>query len=160
MDSPSSLASEIRSMSFDDIFLLTTMAVVAVSFVGSESYLGIDDWTIAWGLTLLGMAWAFSRRRVAYSPMTFGTKHRTDTYPIETGEQIRCDCCGKPAENGRRRRYAKQQVAFGIPLRTLDWGENAYCRDCLSPESDTEFDSEEKTTDGNDHALELEGNGR
>ncbi|MFH5797014.1 hypothetical protein [Haladaptatus sp. CMAA 1911] len=143
-------------MSFDDIFLLTTMAVVAVSFIGPESYLGIDDGTIAWGLTLLGMAWAFSRGRVAYSPMTFGTKHRTDTYSIETGEQIRCDCCGKPAENGRRRRYAKQQVAFGIPLRTLDWGENAYCRDCLSPESDTEFEPSANSGKDRNRTIELE----
>ncbi|WP_254663196.1 hypothetical protein [Haladaptatus sp. W1] len=49
MGSPPSLASEIRSMSFDDIFLLTTMAVVAVSFIGPDSYFGIDDGTLAWG---------------------------------------------------------------------------------------------------------------
>ncbi|WP_423746080.1 hypothetical protein V5735_17650 (plasmid) [Haladaptatus sp. SPP-AMP-3] len=138
MGSPPSLASEIRSMSFDDIFLLTTMAVVAVSFIGPDSYFGIDDGAIAWGLTLLGMTWAFSRGRVAYSPTSFGVKHRTDTRPIETDERVRCDCCGGRTEDGERRRYAKQQVAFGIPLRTLDWGENAYCRECLSPESDAE----------------------
>jgi hypothetical protein len=44
-------------------------------------------------------------------------------------------------------------------LRTLDWGENAYCRDCLTPESDTGFDAEMKTADGTDHALELEHDG-
>jgi hypothetical protein len=67
MDAPLSLASEIRSMSFDDILLLTTMAVVVVSFIGPKTYLGIEDGTVAWGLTLLGMVWAFSRGRVAYS---------------------------------------------------------------------------------------------
>jgi hypothetical protein len=71
-------------------------------------------------------------------------KYRTDTRPIETDELVRCDCCGRPAENGHRRRYAKQQVAFGIPLRTLDWGENAYYRECLSPGSDVEPKTERR----------------
>lgn len=46
MDAPSSLASEIRSMSVDDIFLLTTIAVVTVSFISPETYLGIYDGTV------------------------------------------------------------------------------------------------------------------
>ncbi len=79
MDSPPSLASELRSMSFEDIFLLTTMAVFAVSFIGPETYFRIDDGTVAWGLTLLGMAWAFSRGRVAYSPTAVSERNTART---------------------------------------------------------------------------------
>lgn len=48
----------------------------------------------------------------------------------------RCDECGDAIAAGERRRYARQVVAFGVPLYTLDWGVNTYCYDCRTDEND------------------------
>lgn len=102
----------------------------------------------------MGMFWAFSNGRMTYPLTSFGTKHRTDSRPVTANEHMRCDVCGDVIEDGERRRYAKQQVALGIPIRTLDWGENGYCRDCLAPEF--EFESGTRSHENFDHAPNLE----
>ena len=104
--------------------------VFFVSDVGSGLPLGVRIGIVA-GYSLL-------TNRMAYPATAFGTRRRVDAEPVAADEDVRCDVCGRHAEEsaGERRRYAEQQVAFGVPIRTTEWGENVYCSACETPISD------------------------
>lgn len=107
------------------------LALVAL-FVG-PLLLGYSGW-VAIGLWLLGVAvwWLTAGLSGAYARTAFGSAERVDmdTFRDETAV---CNACDAVIEKGLKRRYAKQWVLAGLPLYTVDWGENAYCADCVEP---------------------------
>ncbi|MEM4782532.1 MAG: hypothetical protein QXG03_13355 [Halalkalicoccus sp.] len=107
------------------------VALVAL-FVG-PLILGYSVW-VAVGLWLAGLAvwWLTAGLSGAYAHTAFGPTDRVDMDTFR-GEREVCNACGAVAEEGLKRRYAKQWVLAGLPLYTLDWGENAYCVDCVEP---------------------------
>ncbi|MFC6767933.1 hypothetical protein [Natrinema soli] len=66
-----------------------------------------------------------------YPAHTFGIEYRFEEEPFETGRR-QCVRCGVLAESGTHRRYARQIVALGVPLHTLEWGSNDFCGDCVA----------------------------
>ncbi len=78
-------------------------------------------------LVLVGLHLA--NRLPLYPAHTFGIEYRYEEEPFDA-EGRQCVHCGTPAESGTHRRYAKQFVALGVPLHTLEWGHNDFCVDC------------------------------
>ncbi|WP_254767308.1 hypothetical protein [Salinilacihabitans rarus] len=64
-----------------------------------------------------------------------GTRREVDRARIADPGRT-CDECGRSAEGGEYRRYAKRRVLFGTTVAVPEWGENAYCPACLDGESD------------------------
>lgn len=79
---------------------------------------------ITWWLTI-GLAGSYARTE-------FGSTERVDMDTFRGTKEV-CNACGVVTERGLRRRYARQWVLAGLPLYTIDWGENAYCPDCIEP---------------------------
>lgn len=71
----------------------------------------------------------FERRR---SLSTFGRGRCVDHRIVYPGEAESWPCfeCGERFDAGMISRYRKEQYVFGLPVRTLSEGHNAYCRDC------------------------------
>ncbi|WP_254763281.1 hypothetical protein [Natrinema marinum] len=66
-----------------------------------------------------------------YPAHTFGLEYRYEEEPFDA-DQRECVRCGTPAESGTHRRYAKQIVVLGVPVHTLEWGDNDFCPDCVA----------------------------
>lgn len=86
-----------------------------------------------WVGSLLFFAGAFvlwsMRGMTMYPPETMGIEHRVDEDTFD-GPRKYCAECGETTTQGLRRRYARQIVALGVPLSTLEWGVNDYCLEC------------------------------
>lgn len=105
----------------------------------SDLYLGaVPGLPLAVATSLLVLCSLGIRR---YPVLTFGT-HRDLTEETFVYDQRRCAECEMQVDRGQTRRYAEQVVAFGCPLYTKEWGENAYCPWCAdgleSPSQPTE----------------------
>ncbi|WP_254522579.1 hypothetical protein [Natrinema caseinilyticum] len=68
-----------------------------------------------------------------YPAHAFGIEYRFEDDPFET-DRRHCVRCGMLVDAGIHRRYARQFVLLGIPLHTLAWGSNDFCRDCVALE--------------------------
>jgi len=129
MRTPDSLASRVSS-------LLSGYGLLAIGgflFFYSGAASAIPEW--AGLLLVVGL---IALLEIAEYPITtVGTRRSVDVDPVREDEQVCCDTCGSRIDDGdgEHRRYAKRQIAFGIPLRTLDWGLNTYCTACESPVS-------------------------
>lgn len=82
--------------------------------------------------TIAAVAMATARSLPLYPADAFGVEHRVDEDTFD-GPRKHCTECGTRTTQGLRRRYARQVVAFGVPLHTLEWGVNDYCLDCARP---------------------------
>ena len=76
-------------------------------------------------LTLLGLP----GERESLS--TFG-RERTVAEESVRNPPEPCTVCGDRIHTGVRRRYGDRLYAAGVPLRTYEEGENAYCRECAA----------------------------
>lgn len=61
-------------------------------------------------------------------------------------EPIPCTACDELTTQGLKRRYTKQWVLAGLPLYTIEWGENEYCPDCIDPDTLEPIDPDEDRT--------------
>ncbi|MFC7072446.1 hypothetical protein ACFQJ7_14590 [Halovenus rubra] len=90
------------------------------------------------GLTLtvacLTLAMLFlppTRKRIEnrHPPTTFGPTTSVDEQYV-TGTDKPCSVCFDQVERGIRREYEQSYVVAGVPLYTIERGENWYCEDC------------------------------
>ncbi len=65
------------------------------------------------------------------SPTTFGRRRTTDERVVEEPTRP-CSACARPVGTGVRRTYAEKRYVAGIPVETLEEGENTYCRACAN----------------------------
>jgi predicted nucleic acid-binding Zn ribbon protein len=63
------------------------------------------------------------------SPTTFGRVRSTDERTVFE-PATPCSVCAKPVGNGVKRTYHERTFFAGIPVKTLNEGENNYCRSC------------------------------
>ena len=109
--------------------------VVLIALLAVPTYLlGSGVGTIV-GIVLFALgalAMAAARGIDTYPAHTFGVEHRVDEDTFD-GPRKHCAECGRTAKQGLRRRYTRQFVVMGYPLKTLDWGINDYCLDCAEP---------------------------
>ncbi|WP_227373613.1 zinc ribbon domain-containing protein [Haladaptatus halobius] len=63
------------------------------------------------------------------SPTTFGTVRSTDERVVSE-PTVPCTVCSGPVGTGVARRFAEKRYLAGIPVWTLNDGENHYCRSC------------------------------
>ncbi|WP_255151395.1 hypothetical protein [Halorarius halobius] len=141
MAPPDSLAGRLRRR-LDDAMVVGLL----VAYAMLAELNALDPYQTEVGLALgalLFVYFAVLQDLMAYPVTAVGTERRVDRDPVDADEGARCDVCGDPIEAGERRTYAEQQVALGVPLRTLEWGENVYCGDCREGEPDA--DAEEAT---------------
>lgn len=73
------------------------------------------------------------RRRIRErrSPTTFGPTETIDKRYVEQTDRP-CAVCGSRVVDGVVRDYKQEYVLAGVPLYTMENGENYYCRDCQS----------------------------
>lgn len=72
-----------------------------------------------------------TRRRIdnRQPPTTFGPTESVDERFV-TGTNKPCTVCGSRVEDGVVRDYTQEKIFAGIPLYTMEDGENYYCSDC------------------------------
>ncbi|WP_423744687.1 zinc ribbon domain-containing protein (plasmid) [Haladaptatus sp. SPP-AMP-3] len=63
------------------------------------------------------------------SPTTFGRVRSTDEKTV-FGPATPCSVCAEPVGNGVKRTYHERTYVAGIPVRTVNEGDNHYCRSC------------------------------
>lgn len=128
-----------------------TDAVKPVFWVLLGIFLLAPAWPVPESVRVLAFLTAFFVYRGTnpadgdYSRSTVGVDRRVETEPAQ--EDDRCSVCDDPTEDGERRTYAKQAVLLGVPLYTLDWGENVYCVVCSGQETDGTGESDETVAD-------------
>ncbi|MCH7660328.1 MAG: hypothetical protein IH933_06995 [Euryarchaeota archaeon] len=107
--------------------------VVLVSLVVVPLVFGYSGW-VAIGLFFAGVLgwWLTLGLSGSYARTEFGPTERVDMETFRGSKAI-CNACDSVVSEGLRRRYAKQWVVAGLPMYTADWGENAYCPDCVEP---------------------------
>lgn len=66
----------------------------------------------------------------AYSRTTVGTGERVVHRSIPSSSDATCDECGESAAGGRRHRFVREAVVFGVPVLLLEDGANDYCPAC------------------------------
>lgn len=117
------------------IVVLVVLAVGPLLFDYSPLVsFGLFGWgVLVWWLTI-GLGGTYARTE-------FGPTERVDMDTFRETKEI-CNACGSVTDGGLRRRYARQWVLAGLPLYTIDWGENAYCPDCVEPDTLDVRDSE------------------
>ena len=131
MGPPPSFASRFGSLVARVAFAAVCLLFVAgaarapIEF-GLSPWVGVVTMLLA---TLACVALAGLRR---YPLTANGVERRVDRTTFREGAE-RCGACGELTGQGLRSRYARQWVLFGVPLYTIDWGENAYCPDCVDP---------------------------
>ncbi|MFC7080591.1 zinc ribbon domain-containing protein [Halorussus caseinilyticus] len=65
------------------------------------------------------------------SPTTFGRRRRTDE-EVVTEPTTPCSACARPVGTGVKRTFTEKRYVAGIPVETLETGENSYCRACAN----------------------------
>lgn len=131
MGPPQSFASRFGTLLARVAFAAFCVAFV-IGAVVAPIGIGLSPWSsVVTGLlaTLACIALVGLRQ---YSFTTNGVERRVDRTTFREGAE-RCGACGDLTGRGLRTRYARQWVLFGTPLYTIDWGENAYCPDCVDP---------------------------
>jgi hypothetical protein len=67
------------------------------------------------------------------SPTTFG-RHRTTDERVANAPNTPCVACSRPVGTGVRRTFVKKRYVAGVPVETINEGENCYCRSCANGE--------------------------
>ena len=65
------------------------------------------------------------------SPTTFGRRRSTDETVVKASDAP-CSACSHPVGTGVRRTFAEKRYVAGVPVETLNEGENLYCRACAN----------------------------
>ncbi|UPV73636.1 zinc ribbon domain-containing protein [Halorussus limi] len=65
------------------------------------------------------------------SPTTFGRRRTTDEEVVDAPNRP-CSACARPVGTGVRRTFTEKRYLAGIPVETLNEGENVYCRACAN----------------------------
>ncbi|KZN24531.1 hypothetical protein A4G99_09130 [Haladaptatus sp. R4] len=125
MSRPSTLAARIRR----------AVTKIGVPILLAYLFFGMD-WPVP-DLALMGLYFTLvffvlDSNLVQYPRSTVGIERRVDTEPVDGGTD--CSVCDSTIETGQRRTYTKQAVLFGVPLWTIDGGENDYCSSCIDGE--------------------------
>lgn len=119
------------------LFVMDSLVILgsAIAAVALPAALGWPAWTSVLSLLVVCVfLWAVMDLRT-HSIAVFGVRRQVDAAVAREGT---CDECGAVVGTGEKRRYAKQAVAFGVPLYTLDWGVNTYCGDCTESDAPVE----------------------
>ena len=134
MDRPEDLSYRLGVAAFGVLRATLAVAVLVGLLAGPVVVLG-PGWSLWLGVFLFSIgvfALATARRLPLYPAHSFGIEHRVDEDTFDGGGK-RCVECGDECTKGLRRRYARQFVIMGVPVRTLDWGSNEYCLRCAEP---------------------------
>jgi len=105
-------------------FVIFAFSPFLPAIVGLPWWLGFV--TFVFGMVVL---YAFAGTK-KFGVWEWGVRHRVEQRQVGADEIEYCDACGDLAEGGVMRRYAKQVAFLGSPMKTLDWGGNAYCEEC------------------------------
>lgn len=73
---------------------------------------------------------------------TIGYVSSVNEVNLDTSDEV-CTICYNSAKEGKQRVYTKKFVFLGIPIYTVDRGENVYCSSCLTEERSAKFESSE-----------------
>ena len=98
-----------------------------------------------------------------YPAHTFGLEYRFEDRPFEEGRR-RCVGCETITDEGVHRRYARQIVVLGVPIHTLAWGSNDFCRPCFEADpseggaADADATRTDRAASDRDGATAAEGN--
>ena len=119
--SPGQFAGALVLLALGLIMIVTT----GLSFV--PSLLGLTFGLV--GLYMLPPA----RRRIRdrHAPTTFGPTETVDKRYVERTDRP-CAVCGSRVVDGVVRDYKQEYAVAGVPLYTMENGENYYCEDCQS----------------------------
>ncbi len=114
------------SLVFSTMLFLGGLAMVV------SNPLAAFNWALGVPL-LLGGVYTFppTRRRIEKRhPVTrFGTVRSTDETVVR-GSNKACVACGQSIETGIKRTYREEKAIAGIPIMTVQDGENHYCESC------------------------------
>ena len=88
----------------------------------------------AFGLIALGGAYTLRRVDPVYELGDFGPTDRVDVRTFDDDRET-CTRCETSTRRGLYRRYRRQWVVAGVPIYTMAWGRNAYCPDCIDPDT-------------------------
>lgn len=111
----------------------SALLLIGISIIAAVPFSPIG---LVMGLLFLsGAAWSFpptKRRLKNRHPVTrFGSVRSTDEKTITDADRP-CVICGSPIETGIKRSYREEYAVAGIPLFTTETGENNYCQECNS----------------------------
>jgi predicted nucleic acid-binding Zn ribbon protein len=125
-DSGGSDSTSVTRIVFSTMLFLGGLAMVV------SNPLDAFNWALGVPL-LLGGAYLFppTRHRIEdRHPVTrFGTVRSTDETVVRFPDKP-CVACGRPIEVGIKRTYREEKAIAGIPVMTVQDGENHYCESC------------------------------
>ena len=138
-DRPETLGSRLSSVARVALNAIVALLVLATAAFLPRA-LDLSPWVGFWSLLVVFVVLAVAHGLRSYPLHTFGIRRRVGYAVAREG---RCDECGDAIAAGERRRYARQAVAFGVPLHTLDWSVNTYCGDCRTHDDGSDHTKEE-----------------
>lgn len=126
------LTSAGRSLLWAALVLLTFMlpAIMASFDYGHPLWILVS---LFWLVVLAG-AYAVRLDDPTYSVTDVGPTERVDVTTFRDSLEA-CANCEASTRQGIYRRYRRQWVLLGTPLFTMEWGQNAYCPDCVDPDT-------------------------
>jgi hypothetical protein len=110
---------------FGVVSSLFALFVLLAAWGGAEMIFGV----VFLLLGLLSLSFAPQFVPGFKSPTTFGRVRSTDEKTVFE-PATPCSVCAEPVENGVKRRYHERKYVAGIPVKTLNEGDNHYCRSC------------------------------
>jgi hypothetical protein len=150
-DSVGSDSTSVTRIVFSTMLLLGGLAMVV------SNPLDAFNWVLGVPL-LLGGLYMFppTRRRIEdRHPVTkFGTVRSTDETVVRFPDKP-CVACGRSIETGVKRTYCEEKAIAGIPIMTVEDGENHYCESCAGGAAPSDHRVDRARSD---RALEYETN--
>lgn len=135
IDSPGTVKNGLLALQWGLGILLILAGLGA--FISGGSFI---DWIISFVQGILFVAIGAllippvrERIHVEHSISTFGQVRSVDQEFIQDSSEP-CNACYSNITEGVSRTYQEQFVLFGVPLFTLERGENNYCRNCANGE--------------------------
>ncbi|WP_281194058.1 hypothetical protein [Halorubrum sp. F4] len=136
MSRPPSLASYLASAAVAVGWLAATLVVFLLPAIMAGLGHPSPWWIVVSAVGLVVLAAAYALRRVdgAYDLTDIGATERVDVRTFRD-ELHACARCESSTRRGIERRYRRQWVLGGVPLYTMAWGTNAYCPECVDPDT-------------------------
>ena len=134
MNEPPSLFGQLsRLLRWLLVYVLPIAVILLLPFV--PAMLGNPSpWGIPAAVLALAVYWLALSTPSRYDATTVGEVERVDVDTFTDTHEV-CAACHEATDEGLYKRYARQWVLAGVPVRTLEWGINAYCPDCIDPET-------------------------